>query len=64
MIEASDPKGWWTSAAVFISTLKMVLPLIERIFLAGRVGFAMIGTYSTNFGNAAQIAAMLARHAL
>ncbi len=37
----------------------MVLPLIERVFLRGAQDFSMIGTYSTNFGNAAASAEML-----
>jgi demethylmenaquinone methyltransferase/2-methoxy-6-polyprenyl-1,4-benzoquinol methylase len=58
MIEASDPKGWWPRP-LYLLHLKVVLPFIERIFLRGAQDFAMIGTYSTNFGNAAQVAAML-----
>jgi demethylmenaquinone methyltransferase/2-methoxy-6-polyprenyl-1,4-benzoquinol methylase len=58
MIEASDPKGWWLRP-LYQLHLKIVLPLIERVFLRGAQDFAMIGTYSTNFGNAAEIAAML-----
>jgi hypothetical protein len=40
------------------------LPLIERIFLRGARDFAMIGTYSTNFGNAAEVATMLRNQGL
>jgi ubiquinone/menaquinone biosynthesis C-methylase UbiE len=58
MIEASDPKGWWLRP-LYLFHLKVVLPFIERSFLRGAQDFAMIGTYSTNFGNAAQVAAML-----
>jgi demethylmenaquinone methyltransferase/2-methoxy-6-polyprenyl-1,4-benzoquinol methylase len=58
MIEASDPKGWWLRP-LYLFHLKMVLPLIERIFLRGARDFSMIGTYSTNFGSAAQVAVML-----
>jgi ubiquinone/menaquinone biosynthesis C-methylase UbiE len=58
MIEASDPKGWWLRP-LYLFHLKVFLPLIERIWLRGAQDFAMIGTYSTNFGNAAQLAAML-----
>lgn len=50
-IEASDPKGWalrW----LYLFHLKGVLPLVERLFLRGAQDFAMIGTYSTNFGDA------------
>jgi demethylmenaquinone methyltransferase/2-methoxy-6-polyprenyl-1,4-benzoquinol methylase len=42
----------------------MVLPLIERVFLRGAQDFMMIGTYSTNFANAAEIAKMLRGHGL
>ena len=58
MIEASDPKGWWPRP-VYLFHLKVVLPLIERVFLRGAQDFMMIGTYSTNFGNVAEIAEML-----
>jgi hypothetical protein len=58
MIEASDPKDWWLRP-LYLFHLKVVLPLIERILLRGAQDFAMIGTYSTNFGNAVQLAAML-----
>ena len=50
-IEASDPKGWWLRP-LYLFHLKVVLPLIERTLLRGAQDFAMIGTYSTNFGNA------------
>jgi ubiquinone/menaquinone biosynthesis C-methylase UbiE len=63
MIEASDPKGWWLRP-LYLFHLKVVLPLIERIFLRGAQDFAMIGTYSTNFGDAAALAAMLCEHGL
>lgn len=63
MIEASDPKGW-RLRPLYLLHLKVVLPLIERIFLRGAQDFAMIGTYSTNFGNAAQVAALLRDHGL
>jgi demethylmenaquinone methyltransferase/2-methoxy-6-polyprenyl-1,4-benzoquinol methylase len=63
MIEASDPKGWWLRP-LYLFHLRVVLPLIERIFLRGAQDFMMIGTYSTNFGNAAQIAATLRDHGL
>jgi ubiquinone/menaquinone biosynthesis C-methylase UbiE len=58
MIEASDPNGWWLRP-LYLFHLKVVLSLVERVFLRGAQDFAMIGTYSTNFGNAAQVAAML-----
>ena len=57
-IEASDPKGWWLRW-LYLFHLKGVLPLIERIFLRGAQDFAMIGTYSTNFGNARAFVAYL-----
>jgi ubiquinone/menaquinone biosynthesis C-methylase UbiE len=63
MIEASDPKGWWLRP-LYLFHLKVFLPLIERIFLRGARDFAMIGTYSANFGNAAEVAAMLRNQGL
>lgn len=63
MIEASDPKGWWLRP-LYLFHLKVVLPLVERVLLRGAQDFAMIGTYSTNFGSAAEIAAMLRSHGL
>lgn len=57
-IEASDPKGWilrW----LYLLHLKVVLPAIERIVLRGAQDFAMIGTYSTNFGDARHFVQML-----
>ena len=58
MIEASDPKGWWLRP-LYLFHLKRVLPMVERLFLRGAQDFAMIGTYSTNFGDAAAFAEML-----
>lgn len=58
MIEASDPKGWLLRP-LYLFHLKMLLPLIERLFLRGAQDFAMIGTYSTNFGDAREFAEML-----
>ncbi len=58
LIEASDPKGW-ILRPLYLFHLKVVLPLIERIFLAGAQDFTMIGTYSTNFGNASAFGDML-----
>lgn len=63
MIEASDPKGWWLRP-LYLFHLKVVLPLVERILLRGAHDFAMIGTYSTNFGNASAFSAMLREHGL
>lgn len=58
MIEASDPKGW-VLRPLYLFHLRAVLPLIERLLLRGAQDFAMIGTYSTNFGDASGMAAML-----
>lgn len=58
LIEASDPKGW-ILRPLYLFHLKAVLPLIERVFLAGAQDFTMIGTYSTNFGDAAGFGDML-----
>jgi len=58
MIEASDPKGWLLRP-LYLMHLKGVLPLIERLFLRGAQDFAMIGTYSTNFGDASGMAEAL-----
>lgn len=58
MIEASDPKGRWLRP-LYMFHLKVILPLVERTLLRGAQDFSMIGTYSTNFGNAAELAAML-----
>ena len=58
MIEASDPKGWLLRP-LYLFHLRTVLPLVERFLLRGAQDFAMIGTYSTNFGDASGIAAML-----
>jgi len=58
MIEASDPKGWLLRP-LYLFHLQTVLPLVERFLLRGAQDFAMIGTYSTNFGDAAGIAALL-----
>lgn len=58
MIEASDPKGWWLRP-LYLFHLKVLLPLVERVLLRGAQDFAMIGTYCSNFGDAAQFAGML-----
>jgi demethylmenaquinone methyltransferase/2-methoxy-6-polyprenyl-1,4-benzoquinol methylase len=62
-IEASDPRGWWLRS-LYLLHLKVVLPLVERLFLRGAQDFAMIGTYSTKFGDARYFTAMLAQHGL
>jgi demethylmenaquinone methyltransferase/2-methoxy-6-polyprenyl-1,4-benzoquinol methylase len=63
LIEASDPKGWWLRP-LYLFHLRVVLPMIERLFLRGARDFAMIGAYSMNFGDAAFFADMLRHHGL
>jgi len=63
MIEASDPKDW-PLRPLYLFHLKIVLPMIERVFLRGAQDFAMVGTYSINFGDAAQFGEMLRGHGL
>lgn len=58
LIEASDPKGWWLRP-LYLFHLKVLLPLVERTLLRGARDFAMIGTYTTNFGDARAFADML-----
>ena len=58
MIEASDPKGWWLRP-LYLFHLRVVLPLVERVLLRGAQDFSMIGTYSTNFGDASNLADLL-----
>ncbi len=58
MIEASDPRGW-ILRPLYLFHLKRVLPIIEKLLLRGAQDFAMIGTYSTNFQNAASFGDML-----
>lgn len=62
-IEASDPKGWLLRP-LYLFHLKFVLPLFERFILRGAQDFAMIGSYSTNFGNASQFGEMLKSNGL
>ncbi len=50
LIEASDPKGWLLRP-LYRAYLDGVLPLLERLFLKGAQDFAMIGTYTRNFGD-------------
>ena len=57
-IEASDPKGW-ILRPLYLFHLKTVLPLVERLFLRGAQDFAMIGQYSTDFGDAANFGELL-----
>lgn len=63
MIEASDPKGWLLRP-LYLFHLKIVLPAVERLLIRGAQDFAMIGTYSTNFGDASGFAAMLREEGL
>jgi ubiquinone/menaquinone biosynthesis C-methylase UbiE len=58
MIEASDPKGWLLRP-LYLFHLKTLLPLVERFLLRGAQDFAMIGLYSTNFGDASHMAERL-----
>lgn len=58
VIEASDPRGWWLRP-VYLVYLKYLLPLVERTVLRGAQDFAMIGKYTTNFGDASAFADML-----
>lgn len=62
-IEASDPKGW-VLRPLYLLHLKFVLPLVEKLFLRGAKDFSMIGTYSTNFGDARGFAGDLAAEGL
>jgi len=62
-IEASDPKGW-VLRPFYMFHLRHLLPLVERLFMRGAQDFAMIGTYSSNFGNAAQFARCLQNRGL
>lgn len=63
LIEASDPKGWWLRP-LYLFHLRKVLPLVERFLLRGAQDFAMIGTYSINFGDASEFAEMLRKQGL
>jgi demethylmenaquinone methyltransferase/2-methoxy-6-polyprenyl-1,4-benzoquinol methylase len=62
-IEASDPRGWWLRP-LYLFHLKTVLPLVERLLLRGAQDFAMIGTYSTNFGDASHFGESLRKAGL
>lgn len=63
LIEASDPRGWWLRP-LYLFHLRWVLPLVERVFLRGAQDFSTIGTYATNFGDAATFASMLRERGL
>lgn len=58
LIEASDPKGW-RLRPLYLFYLKRVMPLVERVLLRGAQDFAMIGAYTSNFGDASGLAALL-----
>lgn len=58
LIEASDPKGWWLRP-LYVFYLRRILPLVEKFILRGADDFAMIGTYSANFGDARYFEAAL-----
>jgi demethylmenaquinone methyltransferase/2-methoxy-6-polyprenyl-1,4-benzoquinol methylase len=58
LIEASDPKGWSLRGAYFFH-LKTLMPLIERTLLRGAQDFAMIGAYTSAFGDCAAFGEML-----
>ena len=58
LIEASDPKEWFLRP-IYRFYLDTVLPLVERYFLRGANDFSMIGTYTRNFGDSANIAKAL-----
>ncbi|WP_298934577.1 class I SAM-dependent methyltransferase [uncultured Ruegeria sp.] len=55
LIEASDPKGW-ALRPLYRFYLDKVLPTVERYFLRGANDFSMIGTYTRNFGDCAEMA--------
>lgn len=57
-IEASDPQGW-SLRPLYMLHLKGVLPMVEKTLLRGAQDFSMIGTYSTNFGDAREFTGML-----
>lgn len=63
MVEASDPKGW-IFRPLYRFHLTVVLPIVEKVFLRGAQDFAMIGQYSRNFGDASDLADMLANAGL
>lgn len=57
-IEASDPEGW-ILRPLYRFHLLGVLPLVEKLFMRGAQDFAMIGQYTSNFGNAEGFASQL-----
>ena len=62
-IEASEPKGWWLRP-LYMFYLRRLLPLVERILLRGAQDFAMIGAYTSNFGDISRFAGYLAAEGL
>jgi demethylmenaquinone methyltransferase/2-methoxy-6-polyprenyl-1,4-benzoquinol methylase len=63
LIEASDPRGW-IFRPLYRFHLAVLLPLIERLFMRGAQDFAMIATYSRNFGDCRGLAHDLAEEGL
>jgi ubiquinone/menaquinone biosynthesis C-methylase UbiE len=57
-IEASEPKGWWLRP-LYMFYLRTMLPLVERTLLKGAQDFAMIGAYTSNFGDVSRFAGYL-----
>jgi demethylmenaquinone methyltransferase/2-methoxy-6-polyprenyl-1,4-benzoquinol methylase len=62
-IEASEPKGWWLRS-LYMFYLRRLLPLVERTLLKGAQDFAMIGAYTSNFGDISRFAGHLATEGL
>lgn len=58
LIEAGDPKGW-ALRPLYRIHLDTVLPLIEKVFLRGAQDFAMLGTYTRDFGTGATVESAL-----
>lgn len=58
LIEAADPVGWW-GRPFYRFHLDRLLPMVERLFLRGAQDFAMIGTYTRNFGDCSHFAEAL-----
>ena len=56
--------GTWWLRPFYVFYLNKILPLVERILLRGAQDFSMIGTYSTNFGDASAFAEMLRANGL
>ena len=63
LIEAADPKGW-RLRSLYRLYIDRILPLIERSFLRGAQDFAMIGTYTRNFGDCGHFAEALREQGL